>query len=605
MLKLLHKEESTLKGSIAKGNSLHLSILCNDKAIFKAVIDKLTKQNEPEAFNKLSENTSMSPLSQLIRKRPNDTDSISHLVENVNVQVGKLEMRAAMQSNRKEIMEMLLKSKELESSLGEELLENAFQQKKFQSVKALLESQKHLEVKEDHIKYIWMGMDGELAVLVFLRRNKLSRIYDKDQSGNTLLHYAVEKDNRDILSHLLKNDNIDKDKLTGTTDTHLKTPLLLALEMKRPIATNLLLEQTKPDHFLEADSQGNTPLKQSIANNDQKVFESILSHDIVARTFIDEILNFTSDGPMDLLLHVIVQDGSQAMFKDFKKRVLDDTSVSSEKRFAFLDCKETARGNTLLHLAAQRNHKEVILDLLQMGAKVNQTNNQGHYFLEGKSSLKKADVKFIEKAMDDKIVIKQELLTPMSTPVLQAHIDKNQEEIAASLEALVQNTSKSRTEETWLLVALTGMVDSKRDDELFEKWEQVATMNAELLDKLSGTVDSQGRSCLHLAASLDWNIPGLDNLLKDLVMSSHSIRDYRSQGLLCYGDMEGQTILHCSTSARAKVWTEFTIEKLHPVFLPDDIHKREDLTNCIEEVIQDLVKNSRESKLDLVIASCY
>lgn len=197
--------------------------------------------------------------------------------------------------------------------------------------------------------------------LVTLLLEKGSYVDAKDNKNKTPLHYAVEKNDEDIVNLLM----IKYEANGNVKDNESQTPLVIAIKKNlTPIALNLLKFGGIDKEAIDKD--GKTPLHIAIENGNDTVFTKLIS-DKVNVNAKDKNgktpLHYAAEQRSILMIQILLQNGADVNAKDNNNL-------------------------TAIEIAAKKNNKDAVKLLAQKGSNIELIKNyQDMYDIAKKAKL--------------------------------------------------------------------------------------------------------------------------------------------------------------------------------------------------------------------------
>jgi ankyrin repeat protein/CHAT domain-containing protein len=220
--------------------------------------------------------------------------------------------------------------------------------------------------------------EGFDSILYLLLETPLN-INVQSKDGWTALHYAARDNNTDYLQLLLEK-GANTQMLAETSDNEY-TPLMLAVYNENIEAIKILVKYGADPNFY--NSKGESSLSLARSDGLQSILKIFLEPEKAIADF--ELLEAVMKGDTDLLKESIERDANvQQLNKDLQTLlhlaanknhadVLKLLVLHSDK---LIDAQDHD-GNTALHLAVDKSHKAAMDVLLAAKAEINLLNNQG------------------------------------------------------------------------------------------------------------------------------------------------------------------------------------------------------------------------------------
>ncbi|XP_078535807.1 rabankyrin-5 isoform X1 [Lissotriton helveticus] len=240
-----------------------------------------------------------------------------------------------------------------------------------------------------------LDKNGDLALDLALSRrlesiattlvNNKADVDMVDNKGWSLLHKAIQRDDRFSANFLIKNGALVNAAITGDQETPLH---LVALKCPKKCSADVMTEMSQiAEALLQAganpnmqDSKGRTPLHAAISSKNEQVFHQLLQ----CKQLDLELKDHEGSTALWLAVQYITVSSDQSVNPFDDVPVVNGTSFDENsfaarliKRGSNTDAPDTVTGNCLLQRAAGAGNEAASLFLATHGATVNHRNKWG------------------------------------------------------------------------------------------------------------------------------------------------------------------------------------------------------------------------------------
>lgn len=315
-------------------------------------------------------------------------------------------------------------------------------------------------------KLIEAAKHGDLKQVQDLINNNGADVNFSDANGLTALHWAIKSNHNQVVNFLI---NLPNTTLNQRSKNDGYTPLIIATLFKRTNIMKLLLDRGIPIN--DKDDNGYTALMHAVQQGDVGIILFLLQRrasmtetdnrgytilSIAGHAGQVEVIRLLFNFGVYLPAPIIpwpsgsLFESAQELFDIASRRSSKDAKESIERQYRHnishclsvllngVNARRQSDGNTALHLAIKNGHRSLARDLIDAGASLVLTNN------EGKTPVQ------IAREVNNFFIIATEGICEMrllsqrmeSSKALKAEFDRHNNEVQRSLVFLEETEKK-------------------------------------------------------------------------------------------------------------------------------------------------------------------